>query len=356
MVRMFFFLVFFLRQDLRPEKEKKNSPFLKKKKKKLTTAAEVVVALQYLHLMGVVYRDLKPENILLHSDGHVALADFDLSHVGPPPTPQLRDVGVSASGAAASGGGKAGKSGNRGGAASTTTGTPAAAPPAAASGGSRASSSSSSRRKSSGSGGGTGGGGGSGIPGRHSTSTSSAAAEAAAAALRRSRVVVAEPTDRANSFVGTEEYLAPEVIAGSGHGPSVDWWSLGVLIYELVYGFTPFRASKRDATFDAILTRPLAFPPRPAVSPQLQDLVSRLLERDERCRLGSVGVSGGGSGGGNGGNGNVSGLGAEEVKAHPWFEGIDWPLLRHMTPPHVPSSVRAFTPPLRLARTTTVAP
>ena len=168
--------------------------------------------------------------------------------------------------------------------------------------------------------------------------------------LRRSRVVVAEPTDRANSFVGTEEYLAPEVIAGSGHGPPVDWWSLGILVYELVYGFTPFRASKRDATFDAILTRPLAFPPRPSVSPQLQDLVSRLLERDEGSRLGSVwgggGVGGDGAGGGSGGRG----LGAEEVKAHPWFEGIDWALLRHMTPPHVPSSgsssgLKAAPPP-----------
>ena len=292
--------------------------------------------------MGVVYRDLKPENILLHSDGHVALADFDLSHAGPPPTPQLREVvspaaaagggGAERAAHAGKGGGKGGGGGGRGAAAgATATATTAAAP--AASGSSRAStssSSSSSRRKSAGGGG----------AGRHSSTSSSAAAEAAAAALRRSRVVVAEPTDRANSFVGTEEYLAPEVIAGSGHGPPVDWWSLGILIYELVYGFTPFRASTRDATFDAILTRPLAFPPRPAVSPQLQDLVSRLLERDERARLGSV--SGGGGGGANGvsggGSSSSGGLGAEEVKAHPWFEGIDWALLRHMTPPHVPSS------------------
>ena len=276
--------------------------------------------------MGVVYRDLKPENILLHSDGHVALADFDLSHAGPPPTPQLREVVGAADAADAAGGGGAGAvSGGKGGRGGGSRGAAAAAAAAAAvappSSGSRAStsSSSSSRRR-------VGGGAG----GRHASTASSAAAEAAAAALRRSRVVVAEPTDRANSFVGTEEYLAPEVIAGSGHGPPVDWWSLAVLIYELVYGFTPFRASKRDATFDAILTRPLAFPPRPAVSPQLQDLVSRLLERDEGSRLGSV--SGGGAGGGTGG------LGAEEVKAHPWFDGIDWALLRHMTPPHVPSS------------------
>jgi len=181
------------------------------------------------------------------------------------------------------------------------------------------------------------------------------------ALLRRSRVVVAEPTDRANSFVGTEEYLAPEVIAGSGHGPAVDWWSLGVLIYELVYGFTPFRASKRDATFDAILTRPLAFPPRPAVSPAMQDLVSRLLERDERCRLGSTTSSGAATanGGGTTNASAVHGLGAEEIKAHPWFEGIDWALLRNAKPPHVPgatSSSSSSSSPSATAAAAAAAP
>lgn len=291
--------------------------------------------------MGVVYRDLKPENILLHSSGHVALADFDLSHAGPPPTPQLREVSAAAGGAtggAAAGKGGKGGGGGRGGAAGAAGAAAAASPPPRAA---ASPSPSSSRRKS---------GGGAGAAGRHSSAPSSAASEAAAATLRRSRVVVAEPTDRANSFVGTEEYLAPEVIAGSGHGPPVDWWSLGILVYELVYGFTPFRASKRDATFDAILTRPLAFPPRPSVSPQLQDLVSRLLERDEGSRLGSVGGGGGVGGDGAGGGSGSRGLGAEEVKAHPWFEGIDWALLRHMTPPHVPSSgsssgLKAAPPP-----------
>lgn len=88
-----------------------------------------------------------------------------------------------------------------------------------------------------------------------------------------------------------------------------------------MFGFTPFRASKRDATFDAILTRPLAFPPRPPVSPELQDLVGALLERDEGARLGTAG-------------------GAEAIKAHPWFAGVDWALLRHAAPPVVPGAGR----------------
>ena len=58
------------------------------------------------------------------------------------------------------------------------------------------------------------------------------------------------------------------------------------------------------------------------MSPQLQDLVPRLLERDEGSRLGSV-SGGGGGGGGEAGAGGTRGLGAEEVKVHPWFDGID---------------------------------
>ncbi|KAK8959496.1 Serine/threonine-protein kinase KIPK [Platanthera guangdongensis] len=56
--------------------------------------------------------------------------------------------------------------------------------------------------------------------------------------------LVAEPTGaRANSFVGTHEYLAPEIIKGDGHGSAVDWWTFGIFLYELLYGRTPFKGS-----------------------------------------------------------------------------------------------------------------
>ena len=66
---------------------------------------------------------------------------------------------------------------------------------------------------------------------------------------------MAEPDARANSFVGTEEYLAPEIINGEGHNSAVDWWSLGILMYELVYGFTPFRYTNFLPTFCSVITQ-----------------------------------------------------------------------------------------------------
>jgi serine/threonine protein kinase len=61
-----------------------------------------------------------------------------------------------------------------------------------------------------------------------------------------------EPSFVTNSFVGTEEYLAPEVIIGRGHGASVDWWTLGILMYEMLYGTTPFRGRNQNDTFRKI--------------------------------------------------------------------------------------------------------
>ena len=65
---------------------------------------------------------------------------------------------------------------------------------------------------------------------------------------------------RTNSFVGTEEYIAPEVIKGCGHTSAVDWWTLGILIYEMLYGTTPFKGKNRNATFGNILREEVQFP------------------------------------------------------------------------------------------------
>jgi protein-serine/threonine kinase len=72
---------------------------------------------------------------------------------------------------------------------------------------------------------------------------------------------------RTNSFVGTEEYIAPEVIKGCGHTSAVDWWTLGILVYEMLYGATPFKGKNRNATFANILRDDVTFPEHAGVPP-----------------------------------------------------------------------------------------
>nr|AML77450.1 putative LOV domain-containing protein [Buxus sempervirens] len=127
-------------------------------------------------------------------------------------------------------------------------------------------------------------------------------------------IFMAEPMRASNSFVGTEEYIAPEIITGAGHTSAVDWWALGILLYEMLYGYTPFRGKTRQKTFANILHKDLKFPGSIPVSLQAKQLMYRLLHRDPKIRLGSC-------------------EGANEVKKHPFFRGVNWPLVRCMNPP-----------------------
>ncbi|KAK4339535.1 hypothetical protein RND71_040997 [Anisodus tanguticus] len=136
---------------------------------------------------------------------------------------------------------------------------------------------------------------------------------------RRSRstpppTFLAEPVSQSNSFVGTEEYIAPEIITGAGHSSAIDWWALGILLYEMLYGRTPFRGKNRQKTFSNILNKDLTFPSSIPVSLAARQLIHSLLNRDPANRLGSNG-------------------GASEIKGHPFFREINWPLIRCMTPP-----------------------
>ncbi|KAJ6539183.1 kinase-like domain-containing protein [Mycena capillaripes] len=124
---------------------------------------------------------------------------------------------------------------------------------------------------------------------------------------------------RTNSFVGTEEYIAPEVIAAQGHTAAVDWWTLGILIYEMIYATTPFKGPERNDTFANIRDNPVHFRDTPKVSQAGKDCVTRLLDKRERSRLGSK-------------------SGASEVKQHKWFAKINWGLLRNTQPPILPTS------------------
>jgi len=83
---------------------------------------------------------------------------------------------------------------------------------------------------------------------------------------------------RTNSFVGTEEYIAPEVIKGEGHTSAVDWWTLGILVYEMLYGTTPFKGKHRNATFANILKNDVPFPDH-SNSPNTSRYVSSNISR-----------------------------------------------------------------------------
>ena len=247
-----------------------------------TYVAETVLALQYCHGRGIVHRDLKPDNLLISASGHLKLADFGLSLVGladqanneladgaEPGTPQGGSSHASSPLGHCSSASLArapfSSPGAGGASLSPLPGSPS--PLAAA---------------------------GSGLPKRTSYSMPSAPA--------------CGPLLDNRACVGTPDYLAPEILLGTGHGPEADWWALGIIVYELLDGTPPFTASDPQSIFENVLNRKLAFPAPPnELSPTAVALVEALLTSDPERRLGHHG--------------------SEEVLAHPWFKEVDWDAL-----------------------------
>ncbi|ONH99283.1 hypothetical protein PRUPE_6G022800 [Prunus persica] len=228
--------------------------------------AEIVCALEHLHSMGIAYRDLKPENVLIQQSGHVTLTDFDLSrslkHRTVKPDVVLEDDAPDI------------------------------------------------RRKHR----------------RHLTRWLTIMNDNHSKGLKKTKSARVSPVsrrkpsfsdgERANSFVGTEEYVSPEVVRGEGHEFAVDWWALGILTYEALYGTTPFKAKSRKETFRNVLTKTPEFIGKRTA---LTDLIERLLHKDPTKRLGYA-------------------RGASEIKEHEFFRGVRWDILTEVTrPPFIPS-------------------
>ncbi|KAI8988317.1 kinase-like domain-containing protein [Mycotypha africana] len=121
------------------------------------------------------------------------------------------------------------------------------------------------------------------------------------------------------SMAGTIAYMAPEMVARKGYSTSVDWWSLGVVAFELLFGKRPFTAPSKEALAQSILHDPIDFPENvhQIVSRDCLDVLVGLLDKSSFPRLGA----------------NIHGF--EEFKRHPWFDGLDWELLeqKRLPPP-----------------------
>ncbi|CAL9770598.1 unnamed protein product [Musa acuminata subsp. burmannicoides] len=256
--------------------------------------AEVLLALEYLHMLGVIYRDLKPENILVREDGHIMLSDFDLSLRCSVSPILLRSASL---------GTQESEKKLSGPCAENSCIDPLCLQP-------------------------------SWVQVSCFTPRLVSSTEAKTRKLK-SEVsgqvrplpqLVVEPTDaRSNSFVGTHEYLAPEIIRGDGHGSAVDWWTFGILLYELLFGRTPFKGPGNEETLANVVSQSLKFPENPCMSFHARDLIRGLLVKEPENRLGSV-------------------KGAAEIKQHPFFDGLNWALIRCAAPPETPRGHDVGTP------------
>lgn len=136
-----------------------------------------------------------------------------------------------------------------------------------------------------------------------------------------------DPKDTSRKFVGTPDYLAPETINGVGQDEVSDWWSLGCILFEFLYGYPPFHGTSPDMVFENILGRKIDWPPEDVccpVSAEARDLMEKLMCIEPAKRLGANAEDRYESGG-------------DEIRHHPWFSDINWQTLREDEASFVPA-------------------
>ncbi|KAG0047963.1 hypothetical protein BGZ83_007078 [Gryganskiella cystojenkinii] len=323
--------------------------------------AEVVLGLEYLHNAGVVHRDLKPDNLLIDQNGHLKLTDFGLSRVGflgrqaqtdrrakatlPSPYPESRPMSPFLFSHAAT-------DSNHESTSIPMIPTPKLGPshPSYFNWGER------SRRSSNAS--------STSIDGRSPAIGLAELPKLPAAAILTSSSSNAPFPLNESSFkssssylsgalhpihsmspkvshgnsplippsfllndlkeeapekcVGTPDYLAPECVLGMSQDAMVDWWALGVICYEFLFGYPPFHGDSPEQVFENILSREIDWHESEVeISPEARDFMERLLCPVPEQRLGFNG--------------------ADEVKEHPFFQEIDWETLLTERPAFVPA-------------------
>lgn len=314
--------------------------------------AEVVKCLEELHAQGVVHRDLKPDNLLIDQKGHLKLTDFGLSKIGLLGR-QAREAGAAAAATSGIPGTHHRKSDSSSSVATSGPGlmragsmrsnnglseSPVASSPMTPGSGilgqspafyiagqsGRIVSSSTDASESSGSEGPLSGGGKlQPMPLAHGQLESPSGPFSSHLFMDGFNTGSMPPHSAGSGqelkkFVGTPDYLAPESILGIGmDDKAVDWWALGVILYEFLYGYPPFHAETPELVFDNILSRKIDWEEDSVeISPAARDLMERLMCTDPKERLGSRGT--------------------DEIKAHPFFEGVDWDNIAANDGPFVP--------------------
>jgi serine/threonine-protein kinase LATS1/2 len=289
--------------------------------------AEMILAIHEAHRLGYIHRDIKPDNFLFTSEGHVKLADFGLcqsfhwAHDGAYYDQQRKNLlkkhGIDLEDSTAA------RNGMRSNAPIQSNGKA------------------------------TGKKGGQLDKGELEDIMSDRNADG----TPLTHVLTWRERNKkkiAYSVVGTNNYMAPEVLRGLGYDQSCDWWSLGVIVFEMLYGYPPFVSKSRHLTRQKILNwrQTLRFPPKPRISREAQDFIGRLIcDRDDR--LGSQALASVSrpnsllqgsrqrsgfavTGGMESKNGGLAD-GVEELMTHPWFRGIDWNSIHKQKAPFVPA-------------------